>query len=189
MTETLFNPKEMYTLTRPTKISKKREEEFLRESAQWIIDNEYADAKEIEEVIEDLRKLLPDSPYFPQCYGYRNCLTLESESKVTYKPSDKAFIDFMDGIDYHYSLLLNKEIEEWVAAIGLKPKRKIGDKIPEYLKPKSPFLRMKMSQFVFYITGISDKTAEYAISRYPNKKRKRQVEYIIPFESLDPITT
>lgn len=182
MTETLFNPKEMYTLTRPTKISKKREEEFLRESAQWIIDHEYADDYEIEEVIADLRKLLP----FSRRDGYQLCKKLERHSEACYEEFDDEFVEFMQCLSVRYAIARDKDVQEWIVAIGLKPLRKIGDKLPDNPKLKSRLLRgQPIDGIDLYITAISENMAKYLVNTAPDKLHGG---YYVDFEEIDPIT-
>jgi len=120
--EKLFPDSEVMLNQRPTQITKEQQDNYFKEVAEEIIQNEWSSSS-IERIIHDLHQIsYSDS-------GYEIAKKLESyPSKASYD-IDTEFIEFLDDFDSNSNDILRENVKDWVKAFNPQHKFNKGQKL------------------------------------------------------------
>lgn len=162
----LFTDAETFQKERPTKITELQKQNFYKEMAEEIIKGGWSNDA-AEKIMEDMAEISVHDT------GYEIAKELEGfYMKASYN-IDTEFIEFLDNFGYNKSQILQKNIQDWVAAHNPQPKLKEGQK----LIIESP-LNYKMGKGeTVYINGFLEKDACYLIDKNPEKKGGTIIAY------------
>ena len=165
--EKLFSDSETFTNERPTKITAAQEQEFYKEIAEEIIDNNWSES-DVEDIAEDISNLSLHEN------GYELAKDLENGSRNNaYYDIDVEFCEFLDNISWKKSDILRKNVKDWVAAHNPQPKFAEGQK----LIVEIDLNREKKKGAIVFVNGFNEKEAYYLIDENPEFKGGTIITY------------
>jgi len=164
----LFKENEIFQKGRPSLLTAKQEKEFYLKMALEVIENNWSDS-DPEDIAEDLNGLyLSDN-------GYEMASDIETSSG--YYNIDLQFCEWLEDLSYRKRMVVDKNVLDWVAAHGIKPKYSIGDKLTLSNKLGTKF----NPGDIVYVTGIRKDHAKYVI----NIGKDCKGGFIYPFEMVE----
>ena len=150
--EKLFPDSEVMLNERPTRISKEQQENYFKEVAEEIIQNEWSSSS-IERIIHDLHQIsYSDS-------GYEIAKKLEGYSSKASYDIDTEFIEFLDDFDSNSNDILRENVKDWVKAFKPQPKFDKGQK----LIVEIPLFRSNKKDRIIYVTGFNKGESNYLV--------------------------
>lgn len=167
-TPPLFSDSEVFTKTRPTKITEKQKQEYYKKVAQEIIDERWSKS-DIEDIMTDL------SDIFRTDSGYEIAKSLE-DGCAQYN-INTPFIEFLDSFDYNMRSIDDENVKLWVKAHNIVP---LFDKGQELIVTEEIFRYFKREDIV-YVNGINMELARY----YVDKDKNRNGGYVLDCETIE----
>ena len=171
MEQKLFSDSEVFQKERPTKLTKKQEEEFYLERAKDLIKEGYSEDDE-EDVAKDLEYLYPFRDN-----GYEMAKDLDSSSREACYSFSTEFCEWLDCLHYLYNKIETQNVIDWVKAHNPQPKFEKGTKL---LIVETINHKLKKDSIV-YVNGERPEEAVYWINEDPNKYGG----YVIAYEKVE----
>lgn len=163
----LFNDSEMFTKTRPNKLTPAQSDRIYEKLATAIIDNNWCDA-DIDDIVTDLKKL-----YFSDT-GFEIAKNLELFSKNSYDMNID-FIEWLEYIEIEFKNEITNNVKKWVIAHNITPKfEKHSKLLIENFIAKSPILK---ENNIIFINGFNEKEAKYYVYNVLNSKSNIILDY------------
>lgn len=158
---------------RPTGITPEQKQKFFKEVAQTLINEGWANTKDVEKVVDDLSNI----DFFDS--GYEIAKDLESRSFGRYNINTQC-IEYLDFLDSDKDNIKRQNIKEWVKETNPVFSYKVGDCLTVI---SSINRELQPSQKV-WIHSIHEDTAEYVVS----KVEKSNGGFLIPYEKMEANT-
>jgi hypothetical protein len=168
--EKLFPDSEVMLNQRPTQITKEQQENYFKEVAEEIIQNEWSSSS-IERIIHDLSEISSSDS------GYEIAKKLEGYSSKASYEIDTEFIEFLDDFDSNRDDILRENVKDWVKAFNPKPKFDKGQK----LIVKIPLFRSNKKDSIIYVTGFDKGEANYLV----HEDKEHGGGYVIAYEKVE----